>query len=263
MKAQELAYEVHGRPGGPRVALVPGQGMRRVMWELTVMPALVEAGLQVLCYDQRGVGDSPAQDGPYSVPELAADLAGLLDRLGWERVALAGVSLGGMVIEHLAATRPDLVSRAALIASTSVPTSFQQVYAEARSSVRNDPVSLLLELLITVPAADLLADTLAVRTSLSFMRRRGPYTAGFHGQGQAGDDWLLRPGREEQWRRIAAPCLLMAFEHDLLFPPHAVREAAGRIPDARFHLVPGVAHADALVKAADEIGALLRDFLRA
>ncbi|MGV9329355.1 alpha/beta fold hydrolase [Streptosporangium sandarakinum] len=255
-----LPYDVHGEDGRPRLVLACGQGMTRAMWQLTVVPALVEAGLQVLCYDQRGAGDASAPPGPYSVPRLAEDLLALLRRLGWDRTGLAGVSLGGMVGECLAAPRPDVVTRAALIASTSVPTAFQRAYAEARSSSRSDAVNRLLELLTTVSAENLRDDTPMARTGLSFITRRGGHPDGFHDQGGAGDEWLVRADRHALWDKIDVPCLLMAFEHDLLLPPEAVRQAAGLIRDARFEMIRDVAHANALIKATDEIGEILADF---
>lgn len=256
-----LAYETYGEPAGPPLVLVPGQGMSRELWQLTVLPSLVGAGLRVLTYDQRGSGASETTPGPFSVPGLADDLLGLLDHLGWGPTAVAGISLGGMVCEYLAATRPDVVTRAALIASTATPTAFQEVYAAARSAASSDEVSLLLELLITVTAADLRDDTQLARTSLSLMRRRAAYPPGFLRQGLAGDGWVADEGRAALWRRIDRPCLLMAFEYDLLFPPHAVRQAADLVRGAEFHLVKDVAHGSALIKAADEIGDILAAFL--
>jgi thioesterase CepJ len=261
----KLAYDVHGSPGGRPVVLVGGQGMPRALWQLTIVPPLVDAGLRVLCYDARGVGESAAPPGPYSVPQLADDLAGLLDHLGWGRTGLCGISLGGMVGEYLAATRPDLVSRAALLASTSTPTAFQHAYAAARAAVAgrppvSDELNMLLELLITVPPDELRDDTQLARTTLSLLQRRGSYGSGFVDQGLAGDAWAVSQRRRQLWADINVPCLLLAFEHDLLFPPHAVREAVGAIAGARYALIRDVAHGSALVKAAGEIGELLGAF---
>lgn len=255
-----LAYDTYGDPGGPRLVLVPGQGMSRELWQLTVLPALLDAGMHVLCYDQRGSGGSETTPGPYAVPALAADLVGLLDRLEWGPTAIAGVSLGGMVCEYVAATRPDLVTGAALIASTATATAFQRAYAAARSVAGEDEVHRILELLITVAPEDLRDDTQLARTSLSLLRRRGAYPPGFLWQGLAGDAWVADADRPALLQRIACPCLLMALEHDLLFPPHAVRQAAELVPGAEYHVVRDVAHGSALIKAADEIGEFLAAF---
>src|SRR5262249_50759464 len=47
---------------------------------------------------------------PYSIPQMAADTAGLLAALKMERVALLGISMGGMVAQEFAITQPERLS---------------------------------------------------------------------------------------------------------------------------------------------------------
>ena len=78
-----------------------------------VVPALAEQ-FEVVTYDQRAYGRSDGWHGPYS---LVDDLAGVLDELGIARAALVGASRGGRIALDTALTRPDRVTKLALVAS--------------------------------------------------------------------------------------------------------------------------------------------------
>ncbi len=55
----------------------------------------------------------------YGIADMARDTAAALDALGLRKIGLFGASQGGMIALELAASRPDLVSRAA-VASTAL-----------------------------------------------------------------------------------------------------------------------------------------------
>ena len=71
------------------------------------MPALVDAGFQVITYDQRGYGasDKPDEVEAYSIPFLAIDVTAILDHLGIERAHVVGHDWGAAVVWAIAITR--------------------------------------------------------------------------------------------------------------------------------------------------------------
>jgi 3-oxoadipate enol-lactonase len=69
---------------------------------------------RLLRFDFRGYGRSPIGQGPYA---SARDVIELLDRHGFERAALVGVSLGGRVALEVALTQPERVSALVLVGS--------------------------------------------------------------------------------------------------------------------------------------------------
>jgi pimeloyl-ACP methyl ester carboxylesterase len=97
---------------GPPLLLIHGWPGNWYYWR-HVMPALAR-DFQVIAVDQRGIGLSDKPEHGYDAETLANDLAGLMDALGHERFAVAGVDTGMIIGHALAADHPDRVARVAL-----------------------------------------------------------------------------------------------------------------------------------------------------
>jgi len=107
---------VAGPESGPPVLLLHGFPEFWYGWRSQI-PALVDAGYRVIVPDQRGYNRSDKPDGvaAYTVDTLSADVAGLLDALGYDRVRLVGHDWGGAVTWRTLFTRPDRIERAAVL----------------------------------------------------------------------------------------------------------------------------------------------------
>jgi pimeloyl-ACP methyl ester carboxylesterase len=106
----ELYWEHSG--SGPRLLFCNGSGTT-----LQVVRPLLDsfAGkFDLLAWDYRGLGRSVPLTGPYTMADLAADAAGLLEIAGWDTCRVLGVSFGGMVAQEFAVTNPERVERLAL-----------------------------------------------------------------------------------------------------------------------------------------------------
>jgi pimeloyl-ACP methyl ester carboxylesterase len=99
------------------VVLVHGLGGRAEDWR-NLAPFIAKAGFRVYLPDLPGYGRSekPA-DFSYSVRDEAAVVVGFLDALGLKRVDLGGWSMGGAIVQHVAADHPDRVRRLMLFDS--------------------------------------------------------------------------------------------------------------------------------------------------
>jgi pimeloyl-ACP methyl ester carboxylesterase len=103
---------VERQGSGTPVVLLHGAGMDSRLWT-AVVPAL--AGHHtVVRYDARGLGRSSPPEQPYWDVD---DLAAVLDRVGVDRVALVGLSMGGETALDFALIHPDRVTSLALIGS--------------------------------------------------------------------------------------------------------------------------------------------------
>jgi len=116
----EARYETMGghriryvRAGaGPAVVLVHGFGSSLYTWK-DVIPALA-AGHDVVALDLPGFGQSD-QPADLSFEDFPRAVLGLMDRLGIERAALVGNSMGGATVAVVAAERPERVDAVVLI----------------------------------------------------------------------------------------------------------------------------------------------------
>jgi epoxide hydrolase A/B len=113
----QLAVTAAGE--GPPVVLLHGFPELAYSWRHQI-PALADAGLRVVAFDQRGYGESskPEAIEDYALTALVGDLVGLLDAEGIDRTALVGHDWGSLVMWTAAVLHPDRVAR---VVSLNVP----------------------------------------------------------------------------------------------------------------------------------------------
>ena len=103
----EIYYEIHGQ-GPQTLVMIRGLGSNLTAWYEQV-PELAKH-FRVVVFDNRGAGRTDKPDAPYSIAQMAADTAGLLDALKIERIALLGISMGGMIAQEFALAHQDRLS---------------------------------------------------------------------------------------------------------------------------------------------------------
>jgi pimeloyl-ACP methyl ester carboxylesterase len=109
-----IAFEVSGE--GRPVVLLHGFPDSGRLWRHQV-PALVEAGFQVIVPDLRGYGgsDQPKEVEAYSIPFLAGDVLGILDHLGLDKAHVVGHDWGAALAWALGSLVPDRVDHLAAL----------------------------------------------------------------------------------------------------------------------------------------------------
>jgi pimeloyl-ACP methyl ester carboxylesterase len=263
-----IAYQLEGE--GRPVLLLGGTGMPPVAWEACgLVEALTRRGFQVVTYAARGVVPSDAPPAPYTVEQLAGDAAKLLDVLGLRNAAVVGYSLGSFTVEALARGRPDLVSRAVLLAGAGPTTQMLlATLAVERELIATtggipDVVTTFQTLCTGLSPTSLRDDDEFVRQwreILAVQRRFWTSRDGENGQSAAVAAWVTGANRLVALRRIMVPVLVAAFEHDPLFPPRAGRAAAEMLPRGEFVEIPDAAHVGLMTHPEETVGVLV-DFL--
>ena len=107
-----IAMHVVTEGEGPPVLLLHGFPDTHAVWRLQIA-ALVAAGYRVIAPDLRGYGqtEAPGKEDDYSMDALRADVVGLLDALGIERVLLVGHDWGSVVGWNVCMHAPERVER--------------------------------------------------------------------------------------------------------------------------------------------------------
>ncbi len=258
-----LAYDVAGE--GDPLVLVAGCGQPALAWHLGLTPQLAAAGYRVVTFDNRGMPPSSSPPAPYTVEQMAGDLLGLLDHLGLDGpVRLAGHSLGGWVVETVAATRPERVRAAALMGSANAPTAWEKAIYRVERDLSRDypdlpPLYYATENLRYLPTSDIQRDDV-VEPWLALLADEPVWpNPGRQGQYEACVTWSTDPARTRAWSTLGVPCLVLAFEHDVDSPPARAREAAAAIPGARYAEVAGAGHLG-IVTHVDPVAAALVEF---
>lgn len=117
-----IYFEQRGARANPRVLLIHGLGCQLVQWPDSFVDGMADAGLCVVMMDNRDAGLSHGHDDPppdlahlvaaadgeaelspvYGLADMAQDAADLLDHLGQGGAHIVGLSMGGMIAQHLA-----------------------------------------------------------------------------------------------------------------------------------------------------------------
>lgn len=102
-----LYYEVYGE-GQPLILLHGGMGAIEMFGEVLT---LLAAGRKVIAVDLQAHGRTTDIDRPLSLEAMSDDIAGLIQHLGYEKVDLAGYSMGGGVATQTAIRYPAAVRK--------------------------------------------------------------------------------------------------------------------------------------------------------
>ncbi len=114
---QRMHYEVEGPANGAPVVLVHGLGGRAEDWR-SLAPYFDRAGYRVYMPDLIGYGRSAQPvNFSYSIHDEASMVVDFLDTVGLKQVDLGGWSMGGWIVQVVAANHPERIKRLMLFDS--------------------------------------------------------------------------------------------------------------------------------------------------
>jgi 3-oxoadipate enol-lactonase len=246
-----LDFDVTG--DGPAVLLLHSTVCDRRMWDPQVT-ALAAAGHRVVRLDLVGHGGTPVPAGSF---DEAAEIAALLDRLGVDRLAVAGSSGGGRLALEFASRWPDRVQALVLLC-----TALRGRQSGPELEAFGEREEALLEAGDVAGAVDLNVDLWlgpeaddATRERVRVMQRHA-----FDVQ-LAAEDVAYEPVRTEpDPTRITAPTLLVTGAHDLPDFREIALHLAGALPQARHLQLDWAGHLPSLERP-EAVNALLLEFL--
>ena len=263
-----IEVDDQGPRDGDPLLLVMGLGMQLIAWPQELVDDLVARGYRVIRMDNRDVGLSQPFDqlglpnlawaalryamrltvrSPYSLQAMADDVIGVLDALGIAKAHLCGASMGGMIVQRVAANRPERVKSLTLMMTTSGARGLPQATPRVRRAMLRRPksndtldiVAHLERLLHLIGSPGYRPDPQRQRERLEASVRRAWRPQGTARQLMA----VVADGdRSALLRLIKAPTLILHGQDDPLIPlPHA-HDLLGKVPGALIDIVPGMGH---------------------
>ena len=117
----QICWESFGDPAAPAILLVNGLGSQMTRWPEAFCAVLTGKGYRALRFDNRDTGLSTWFDaaGAYTLEDMAADAMAVLDAAGVPAAHVAGVSMGGMISQVIAADHAHRTLSLTSIMSTS------------------------------------------------------------------------------------------------------------------------------------------------
>ncbi|WP_028938784.1 alpha/beta fold hydrolase [Pseudonocardia spinosispora] len=242
-----------GNPAAEPLLLVMGANASGLTWPQSFVDALGERH-RVIIYDHRDTGRSSWEfdTRPYPISRLAEDAVAVLDAFGIERAHVAGMSMGGILVQLLLLDHPDRLLSATLWSTVSLA-------AGTDETVLPGPDPSLLDLW------QHLADPRDEAAEIEFrighwraLRGNGPFDAGEFGRlerriidhagrhdnpaahARASTDDL---DRAADLHSIRTPTLVIDAPEDPINPPPHAAFIAAKIPGADLLAIPGLGHA--------------------
>ena len=122
----EIEYETFGDDRPEAILLVNGLGSQMTRWPEAFCEKLVAKGYRAIRFDNRDTGLSTWPTDPYTLADMARDGIAVLDATGVRKAHIAGVSMGGMIVQRMALDHPDRVlSMTSIMSTTGAPDAFK------------------------------------------------------------------------------------------------------------------------------------------
>jgi pimeloyl-ACP methyl ester carboxylesterase len=259
----ELCYQTYGDPTGEPLLLVMGLGGPMTWWDPELCTALADQGFHVVRFDNRDVGRSSRGQGrvslqmlvrafsgarvraPYSIGDLADDAFGLMDHLGWDSAHVVGISMGGMIAQTMAVSRPARVRSLTSIMSTTGkrtvgwqnPQLLPNLLAKRTGKAGYVAGSVKTWKIIGSPAYPTTEEESRQRASDTW--DRGVSTSGVLRQMLA---VLTQPNRSARLHALHVPTLVVHGLADKMVHVSGGRATAAAVPGAELLLIDGMGH---------------------
>jgi len=240
---------------GPWVLLSHGLATDLGMWD-ELADALKDR-YRVLRYDARGHGGSAATDGDYTLDQLVADAAGILDALAVAQAHFAGLSMGGMVGLGLMLDHAPRIKSAVIADSRHTTTpQFTRAWLDRVATVRQGGIAAIVPATVARWSSAGLAERDPAAIARMERMIRNTSAAGYCGCAAA----LARLNYGHRLGEIDKPTLVLCGTQDHGAPPENTRQMHTMIRGSRFLEIDQAGHISNIEKPAIFNAAVARLF---
>jgi len=247
--AVEIEYQSFGDDRPETILLVNGLGSQMTRWPEAFCARLVAAGYRAIRYDNRDTGLSSWLDGQkYVLADMANDGMAVLDAAGVDRAHIAGVSMGGMIVQRMAIDHPGRVLSLTSIMSAPSPdtlTSTPEAMAVLNVAPPDPKADFQAFIAHQVANARTIGSPGYPWTEADLRARaEGEYRRGFNPPGVARQrQAIMADGdRIPALNGLSVPTVVLHGEDDPLVQPIGGQATAAAIPGAELRMIPGMGH---------------------
>jgi pimeloyl-ACP methyl ester carboxylesterase len=257
-----FAYREFGPHAGVPLVVLTHLGANLDSWDPRIVDGLAE-DRHVIAVGYRGVGGSTGHIRD-SIEGMAEDMAAVIRELGYERVDLFGLSMGGMVAQAIAALAPELIDR--LILAGSGPAGGPGLTEMARITITTvlravitfqDPKTLLF-FTRTAAGTKAASEYLARLKERTIGRDKAVTPRVYRAQLAAVHRWGMQ--QPADLSQFTSPVLILHGDSDRMVPPANATALTRQLPTATVTLFPDSGHGVAFQNHRAFVDAA-RDFL--
>jgi pimeloyl-ACP methyl ester carboxylesterase len=263
----DIEYDIFGNRNAQPLLLIMGLGAQMILWDEQFCERLAARGHRVIRFDNRDVGLSSKFDeqgmpnlvaamaaammrqpvsAPYTLNDMAADAAGLLNALEIAAAHVVGASMGGMIAQALAITHPARVRTLTSIMSSTGNPDLPPPKPEAGAVLMTPPpadragsIERAVTVFRTIGSPGFPFDEARVRDVAGRSYDRCFNPAGVARQLVA----ILASGsRKEALKSVRVPALVIHGADDPLVSVAAGIDTAEAIPGAQLEIIDGMGH---------------------
>ena len=243
-----MHFRVDGPADGIPVVFANSLGTDLRLWDaaLALLP-----GIRAIRFDKRGHGLSN-RSGPHGIADLAEDAAALIEAVAGGPVVFAGLSVGGMIGQQLAASRPDLV-RALTLSNTAARMGTAESWQARISAIRAHGMESIADAVMERWFAPAFCASPAVTPWRNMLARTD--AEGYIATCGA----LAAADLTQTTAALTLPVQVIAGSADGASPADLVAATAALIPGACYHLIADAGHLPC-VEAPEDWAAIFAPF---
>ena len=241
--------QIEGSPGSPPLVLLHSLGTSLHVWDGQV--PLLSRSFRVIRPDLRGHGLTSVTPGPYTIADMARDCLGVLDALGIRKAHVAGLSIGGLLAQSIAAEAPDRVA-SLILCDTAMAIAGREIYTERAATVRARGIEAIADAVMARWVTPGFLQTPEAQGLRAMLLRTAP--EGYAGAGEAlvtADLSSITPG-------LRVPTLILVGDKDEATPLASAEALQRAIPGSSLEVIPDAAHIPTVEKPQAVADAILR-----
>jgi pimeloyl-ACP methyl ester carboxylesterase len=234
---------------------VHGIGARKTAWDKLIVG--LKDQFTCVSYDLRGHGESPVPPTPYTLDDLVDDLEALRQKLGHEKIHVAGHSLGGMIGPAYARAYPDHILSVGLLSTAAGRSEDDRAKLKAvGDAMQQNGIAETLGTFVARWFTDAFIqahpDLVEARLQQVKDTPADVFLSVF---------WIYATTEMAPWlHEVNCPCLVLTGELDGGCNPRLNQFIDSELPDSSLVILEGLKHA-LMIEASERVLPHLRDFL--